>query len=167
VLTGQRSTVKGVHGSTGPTGQPHPEAGRWAPRVRPGKEKGKGSDWFWAQRSWAGSFGPTGSAWLVGSARLAAQQAGSGRWAGCVRGPDSIMGHYWAGGLLPFAFSSCLAGLLLLLPLLADKSAPCVSLGGIQCGGARIRCGKWACVCACQSVCVWRPKGARGKASKA
>jgi hypothetical protein len=41
-LTGQRSTVKVELWSTGPTGQPHLEADRRAPRVRSEQEKGKG-----------------------------------------------------------------------------------------------------------------------------
>jgi hypothetical protein len=107
--------------------------------------------------SWAGSVGPTKLGSVRGSTRPAAQQAGSGsglaRRAGQPRlpvlrgrrvlGPDSFMGRWWAGGLLSFSSSSSLAGLLPLLFLLADRSAPRVSLGGIQCGGAWIQCGRW------------------------
>jgi hypothetical protein len=113
--------------------------------------------------SWAGSVGPTRLGSVRGSTRPAAQQAGSGSGLArrasqprlpVLRGrrvlcPDSFMGRWWAGGLLSFSSSSSLAGLLPLLFLLADRSAPRVSLGGIQCGGAWIRCGRWACACAC------------------
>jgi hypothetical protein len=80
-LTGQRSTVKVGPRSTGPTGQPSPEADRWAPRVRPEKEKEKVRPGCGLNFSWAGSIGPTGLGSARGSAWPAAQQAGSGRWA--------------------------------------------------------------------------------------
>jgi hypothetical protein len=60
-LTSQRS-----RGSVGPTGQSHPEADRWGPRSGQVKRKSKGAR-LEAQ---------PGSAWLHGSARPAAQQAG-------------------------------------------------------------------------------------------
>jgi hypothetical protein len=62
MVNGQRSRVKGVHGSMGPTGQPHFEADRWDPRVRP--EKGKRKAWFGSgPKSGDGpAQGPTGSA---------------------------------------------------------------------------------------------------------
>jgi hypothetical protein len=64
------------------------------------------------------------------------------------------MGHCWAGGLLPFAFSSLLAGLLLLLPLFADRSVPRISLGRIRCGGSGSgAAGGRACVRAKVCVC--------------
>jgi hypothetical protein len=57
-----RSTVKGQGGprSTGPNGQPHPEADRRAPRVRPEQEKegGLGLGRFWAKRGDGPARGP-------------------------------------------------------------------------------------------------------------
>jgi hypothetical protein len=109
--------------------------------------------------SWAGSVGPT----RLGSARRsawpAAQQSGSGSGlagrAGRL-GLKSFAGrHSFSHGLGllisrigPAPFSSSLAGLPLRLLLLADRTAPCISLGGIQCGRAWIRgaVGGRACV---------------------
>jgi hypothetical protein len=53
-----RSTVKVGPRSTGPTGQPRPKAGRWAPRVRSEKEKEKVSVWFWADSGDGPARGP-------------------------------------------------------------------------------------------------------------
>jgi hypothetical protein len=67
-LTGQRSTGQGL---VGPAGQPHPEADRWVPRVRPGiREKAKGSARFWAKMGAGPAHGPSrlGLGFVVSSA---------------------------------------------------------------------------------------------------
>jgi hypothetical protein len=60
MLTGQRSTVKVGPRSTGPTGQPRPEADRWAPRVRPDREKIKGLGLAQGPTARLGSWGQLG-----------------------------------------------------------------------------------------------------------
>jgi hypothetical protein len=66
MLIGQRSTVKGGPRSTGPTGQPRPEADRWGPSGQAGKRE---------KEKLGLGFGPKGA----GPARLA-QQARLGSW---------------------------------------------------------------------------------------
>jgi hypothetical protein len=77
-----RSTVNGQGSgqrSSGPTGQPWHEADRWAPRVRPGKGKRKGSWFASGLKAGLGRLkAQLGLARLAASARPAAQQASSG-----------------------------------------------------------------------------------------
>jgi hypothetical protein len=154
--------VKGGPRSTDPTGQPRPEADRWVPWSgwkRKRARSGSGLNF-----SWAGSVSPTRLGLAHGSAWPAAQQAGSGSglagragrlslksftggssWALLVLGP-------WRQAASLLLLFVLLTGLLPLLPLLADRSAPRVSLGGIQCGGARIWCGRQVYMRACVRV---------------
>jgi hypothetical protein len=61
----------------GPTGQPHPKADRWGPRSGRVKEKEKGYGSVLGPKGVGPAQGPTRLGWLHGSARPAAQQAGS------------------------------------------------------------------------------------------
>jgi hypothetical protein len=107
----------------------------------------------------SGSVGPARSAQqvlarLVGSARPAAQQAGSGRWAGCVRGPARPTGQCglrvnvgassWALLLLgPRRLAACL--LLLFVPLTGRSHlSASVGSGAAACGSSAA--GKGVCV---------------------
>jgi hypothetical protein len=69
-------------GSVGPSGEPHPEADRWAPQVRPRREKEKGPGGFWAQFQ-VGRLGRPNKARLGSWISLACGSAGRlGQWAG-------------------------------------------------------------------------------------
>jgi hypothetical protein len=128
------------------------------PSVRLGKEKGKRLGLTLGPKElgrlvWPNRLGlPRG----VSSACGSAGRLGSSGWlahlrAGCVRGPA------WASFISrigPAPFSSSLAGLPLRLLLLADRTAPRVSLGGIRCGGSGSgAAGGRACVRAKVCVC--------------
>jgi hypothetical protein len=166
-LTDQRSTVKGGPRSMGPTGQPRPEADRWAPRVRPDKGKEKVSVWFWAESSDGPAQGPTarlGSRGQLGL-RLGRPARAVAGW--LVLGRDAP----WAAvGWRPSLPSSPLAGPPLFFSLLSDGSVPRVSLRWIWCGGLDLvrqedgRVCAWAPRRACECGCR---KGARGNASTA
>jgi hypothetical protein len=153
-LTGQQSTVRGST-VNGPTGQPRREADRWAPRVRPGIGKKEKRPWFGPGLKVVVGWLETqlGLARLVVSARPAARQAGSGSGlAGRILGRLGLIPRKPAS--LPRGLCSSLRLLLLaarwlLVSSFADRAVPCVGPRGIRCGGVRVRCGRWVCVCAC------------------
>jgi hypothetical protein len=120
-LTGQR-----VKRSVGPTGQSHPEADRWGPRS--GQVKRKRSSSVLGQKGLGRLSRPNkGSARLRGSARPAAQQAGSGLRPGYAQ---------WAGSALTGRPTVLLSSLSL-----SDRAVPHVDIGRIWGGSAWIRCG--------------------------
>jgi hypothetical protein len=138
------------------------------------KKKGFGLGWFWAKSGDGPARGPLARLRLAASARPAAQQAGSGRWARWARSSARLDSSAGRLPLLPglgwrFAFSSSssLSPRWLLPPLssspLSDGLVPQVSPYGIRCGGpdpVRQKVSVRACGCGC-------PKGARGNASTA
>jgi hypothetical protein len=144
------------------------------------REKEKGPIGYGLKVSWTGSVGPTslGSARGVSSACGSAGRLGQAAvqlcrqaWAsgpsradvisapslhgpklGWRPPPPSAPPPRWLAASAPF--------------LLADRPAPRVSLGGIRCGGARIRCGRWVCVWAPWACVCGVPGGCSGKSLK-